>query len=111
MEAMSAPVLHAVAPNLACRQNMPDFIFGCPGCGCEHGVWTSKPAANRAQWKWNGDMVKPTFSPSLLITWDTPEGTPTRRVCHSYVTDGKIQFLGDCTHALANKTVPLEPIA
>ncbi|WP_241754456.1 hypothetical protein [Cupriavidus basilensis] len=28
-------------------------------------------------------------------------------VCHSFVTDGRIQFLGDCTHALAGQTVPL----
>jgi hypothetical protein len=28
-------------------------------------------------------------------------------VCHSFVTDGRIQFLGDCTHALANQTVEL----
>jgi hypothetical protein len=31
----------------------------------------------------------------------------TERVCHSFVTDGKIQFLGDCTHALAGQTVEL----
>ena len=28
-------------------------------------------------------------------------------VCHSFVTDGKIQFLGDCTHELAGQTVEL----
>ncbi len=28
-------------------------------------------------------------------------------VCHSFVTDGQIQFLGDCTHKLAGQTVPL----
>ena len=26
-------------------------------------------------------------------------------VCHSFVTDGRIQFLGDCTHKLAGQTV------
>jgi hypothetical protein len=29
------------------------------------------------------------------------------KVCHSFVTDGRIQFLGDCTHALANQTFDL----
>ncbi|MGC4033677.1 MAG: hypothetical protein QM754_18485 [Tepidisphaeraceae bacterium] len=29
--------------------------------------------------------------------------------CHSFVRDGQIEFLGDCTHELAGKTVPLEP--
>jgi len=28
-------------------------------------------------------------------------------VCHSFVTDGRIQFLGDCTHTLAGQTVDL----
>jgi len=28
-------------------------------------------------------------------------------ICHSFVTDGQIQFLGDCTHKLAGRTVPL----
>ena len=27
--------------------------------------------------------------------------------CHTFVTDGRIQFLGDCTHALAGQTVDL----
>jgi hypothetical protein len=31
------------------------------------------------------------------------------RVCHSFVTDGKIQFLSDCTHSLANTTVEIPP--
>jgi hypothetical protein len=28
-------------------------------------------------------------------------------VCHSFVTDGRIQFLEDCTHELAGQTVDL----
>jgi hypothetical protein len=31
------------------------------------------------------------------------------RVCHSFVVDGRIQFLGDCTHHLAGQTVDLPP--
>ena len=29
--------------------------------------------------------------------------------CHSFVTDGKIRFLGDSTHKLKGQTVPLTP--
>jgi len=36
---------------------------------------------------------------------DTPDGIPS--VCHSFVTDGRIQFLTDCTHALAGQTVDI----
>ncbi len=28
-------------------------------------------------------------------------------VCHSFLTDGRIQFLDDCTHAMAGQTVDL----
>ena len=31
-------------------------------------------------------------------------------ICHSFVTDGKIQFLSDCTHGLAGQTVELSEI-
>jgi hypothetical protein len=29
-------------------------------------------------------------------------------LCHTFVTDGQIQYLGDCTHALAGQTVDLQ---
>lgn len=28
-------------------------------------------------------------------------------VCHSFVTDGQIHFIGDCSHSLKGKTVEL----
>lgn len=34
-------------------------------------------------------------------------GNPIPFVCHSFVTDGRIQFLSDCTHSLAGQTVDL----
>lgn len=57
-------------------------------------------------WGWNDSQERPTFSPSLLIRWTHGE-THEPRCCHSFVRDGQIQFLGDCTHALANQTVDL----
>ena len=79
-------------------------IFWCPGCLCGHG-WT-------ASWTFNGDLVKPTISPSLLVTGGGVGGAKpfegTGR-CHSFVRDGQIQFLDDCTHALRGQTVALEP--
>jgi len=83
----------------------PDYTFFCPGCNCDHGVWTSKKNKLGAIWSFNGNMDKPTFSPSLLIS------SPGRNYCcHSFVTDGKIQFLSDCTHKLAGQTVELPEI-
>ncbi len=61
-------------------------------------------------WEFNGDYDRPTFQPSVLVTWGPPENRA-KHVCHSFVTEGQIQFLGDCTHALAGQTVPLPPFA
>lgn len=72
------------------------WLFVCPGCGENHAVNDS--------WSFNGDRIKPTFNPSLLVAMP---GLPSR--CHSFVKDGQIQFLSDCTHALAGKTVDLPP--
>ena len=33
-----------------------------------------------------------------------------RLTCHSFVTDGRIQFLADCTHPLAGQTVDLPEV-
>ena len=52
------------------------------------------------QWKWNGDTEKPTLQPSML----TCDGMHT---CHSFVIDGVVQFLSDCTHELRGQSVEL----
>ncbi len=78
-------------------------IFFCPGCGFEHIVNIHKPnASHKAMWKFNGNNVLPTFSPSILVF----PGDKSRR-CHSFVEDGNIRFLTDCFHKLAGKTVEL----
>ncbi|MFZ6655652.1 DUF6527 family protein [Undibacterium sp. TJN19] len=78
--------------------------FECPGCMMVHALNVTDDAKPR--WYWNGNVDKPTFSPSVLVryTWGNP---PQDKVCHSYVTDGRIQFLTDCTHELAGQTVDL----
>lgn len=80
--------------------------FRCPGCGCAHQVGIEPPAP--LIWGWNGDGDKPTFTPSIFV--NAPHlraATSNSPSCHSFVTDGRIQFLGDCTHALAGQTVDL----
>jgi hypothetical protein len=71
------------------------FCFNCPGCKCTHVI-------DVPRWTWNSSMDAPTFTPSLLCNPDHP---PSR--CHSFITDGKIQFLGDSYHSLAGQTVEL----
>lgn len=71
--------------------------FYCPGCKTGHGF-------DDKRWEFNGDLDKPTISPSLLVTHPYKGVLQT---CHSFIKEGMIQFLGDCTHELANQTVPL----
>ena len=78
----------------------PDVIFYCEGCKCDHGIWTTQPNHRNATWQFNGDMDKPTVTPSLHM--DTPG-----RVCHSFITNGNIQYLDDCCHALKGQTIEL----
>ena len=99
-EYVSNPKEHWVAHPVASYQGNPEFthVIFCPGCQCGHG-WTTG-------WTFNGDLDKPTISPSLLVNWHN--GTAPVR-CHSFIRDGMIQFLSDCTHALVGQTVALEP--
>lgn len=97
------------------------LMFWCPGCDDAHTVSVDGAGAI---WGWNRDVERPTFTPSVLVSGTYAEPpvtsenlhewkrapwpqTKVQRVCHSFVTDGRIQFLGDCTHALAGQTVDL----
>lgn len=76
----------------------------CPGCKVEH-LFTIKHPGPFVPWNWNGSLDNPTFTPSMLCS-----GGPNNMRCHSFVTDGKIQFLNDCDHELKNQTVDLPEI-
>ena len=78
------------------------YRFDCPGCQEPHFIGTG--------WAFNGDLDRPTFSPSYLLTYTPGDPSdpdnPARR-CHSFITDGRIAFCTDSTHALAGQTVDL----
>ena len=61
-------------------------------------------------WSWNGDTEKPTLHPSILTKggrWDEDMTEYTEYVCHSFVNDGEVKFLNDCSHEFAGQTLPL----
>lgn len=106
--------------------------FWCPGCEEGHSIRVTiggKKLLPDPVWTWNGSVEAPTVTPSVCVSgtefteqgkkdyamW-VAAGCPkdglgeidSRPVCcHSFITDGKIIFLGDCTHALKGQTVPL----
>lgn len=83
--------------------------FWCPGCDQAHAFGVEPPA--KLIWSWDRNVEAPTFNPSLLIQSFNHAGpTPVlESVCHSFVRQGRIEFLSDCTHALAGQTVPIPP--
>ena len=82
-------------PDNSCdRYEMP-----CPGCGFSHTI-TNKI------WTLTWKDGKPTLSPSVLSKW----GRNKENICHIFVRGGKIQYLTDCTHELAGKTIDMEII-
>lgn len=87
-----------------------NLLFWCPGCDGAHGVKVGDGPGPR--WGFNGDYDRPTFTPSVMVSYPGSDagvdGAPPA-VCHSFVREGRIQFLGDCTHALAGQTVDLQP--
>ncbi|MBN8974220.1 MAG: ammonia monooxygenase [Rhizobiales bacterium] len=94
------------------------LMFWCPGCDGAHQVQVGRGSGPR--WGFNEDYGRPTFTPSVLVRGTQPITNDERDrilagetieprpfVCHSFVRDGQIQFLSDCTHELAGQTVPL----
>ena len=101
------------------------YTFWCPGCRDTHHYLVG--AEGRPSWGFNGNLDRPTFTPSLLVKcghyagrhspgdpcWCNYEERYGKSapfacyICHLYLTDGRLQFLGDCTHALAGQTVDL----
>ena len=94
------------------------LMFWCPGCDGAHAVQIGTGPGPR--WGYNGNPDAPTFTPSILVRGTVPltdmqremvmRGAriePAKTRCHSFVTEGKIRFLGDCSHALAGSVVPL----
>lgn len=91
--------------------------FRCPGCGDVHVIQTEGPSA----WNWNGSRDRPTLQPSISIAsghyashwkpgdecWCGKDYDFECYRCHSVVTDGRIMFCTDSTHALAGQTVDL----
>lgn len=73
----------------------------CPGCKMHHMF--------DKRWKFNGDVEKPTFSPSMLVRYTWGKEQKECR-CHYYLRNGEIRYLSDCLHSLKGKTIELEQI-
>lgn len=84
------------------------LAFVCPGCALrENGRWSGlhmipvNTDKKSPSWDWNGDLEKPTLSPSILTNGHSSF------VCHSFLTDGVFNFLTDSTHPLSGQQIPI----
>ncbi len=77
------------------------YLFYCPGCEREH--------AFDSTWRFNNDYEKPTVTPSVLVQYPWGKNKGIKR-CHSFIADGKLHYLTDCSHSLAGQTVGMAEI-
>jgi hypothetical protein len=71
------------------------WMVRCPACNSPHVF--------DARWTYNGNPSAPTFAASMKEQSIDAGKQPT--ICHSFLVDGRWQFLADCTHALKGQTV------
>lgn len=87
------------------------WMIKCPSCQWHEFPKKGKPGAS---WTFNGDLFKPTFTPSMNQLMRFSEAVceedrrPDRR-CHFIITAGRMQFCGDCTHDYKNKIIDMVP--
>jgi len=81
-----------------------DLMHWCPGCNSLH-IYAVNSGVPGKNWSFNGNVEKPSFSPSMLINRGTPDKT-----CHYFLTDGVLQYCSDTAHHLKNQHVPLPPL-
>jgi hypothetical protein len=72
------------------------YVFWCPGCEQTHS-YDVREDGKQPTWEFNGDMEKPSFTPSLAY----PR-------CHLFVKNGVIEYCNDCYHHYAGLDVPME---
>lgn len=101
-------------PEVMKRTDDGSVLWECPGCGCAHGL-REGPGGRLVAfegdggWSWNGDLERPTVSPSLKHTYSFSAEERERRVCHYFIRDGQLEFCPDSTHELAGQVVPMTP--
>lgn len=89
------------------------WYFHCPGCEDLHCYTVGPPNGQEPRWTRTGSDEKPSFAPSLLVRCTYPPGwkkgqhEEEKTVCHLFLREGVLEFLGDCTHTLKNQKVPL----
>ena len=93
------------------------YFHWCPACEELHQL--------PDRWEFDGDLENPTFKPSFRHTgiqtkkingkWNgewirDSNGNTIPYVCHYVLTAGILYYCEDCTHQMANQSIPLPPL-
>lgn len=99
------------------RKTTHGYMHWCPGCKHLHHINVEVRRENGAVWTFDGNIERPTFAPSVnhLTLRTDSEGDPILKdgkyqwepLCHYFIRKGRIEYCGDCKHALSGRTVPL----
>jgi hypothetical protein len=90
-----------LGPHLRLQQ-LGVLLHWCPACRRPHEIHLQASTHPlRQRWEWNDRMDRPTFWPAFRV-----EGTA-GGLCHYFITDQRIEYQADCSHALAGQVVPL----
>lgn len=92
---------------LAAQKEEGMYWIKCPACNSRHYIPTVKREkpnwSDKEIWAFNGDMEKPTFTPSINISWPDGKGGHVKR-CHFDINKGNIEYYLDCTHELKGQS-------
>lgn len=86
--------------------------FMCPACDTIHEV-VVLPEGMVTPWGWNQSLTSPTITPSIKVTsreWLSEESYR-EKVCHSFVTEGRIHYCTDSTHVMRGQIVGIPAIS
>jgi Family of unknown function (DUF6527) len=79
------------------------LAFHCPACKTTHQV-------DLAKWQWNQDEHSPTINTSVNVRIEPTDKAIPVKICRSFIYDGKIEFMSDCTHSMAGQTPEIPEI-
>lgn len=85
------------------------LVYYCPGCKYEHSVPVNTTQHVKGSWLWNGDVDKPTLTPSVRHYYTKPKGGEVT-TCHYHLREGVLDYCGDSQHVLKGQKIALPNI-
>ena len=92
------------------KEGTQHLTWWCEPCDSHHSVpvVVGPNPPEKKVWGFNGDLKKPTLTPSVhYLGWKDQNGN-IKGKCHLFLRNGMVQYLSDCSHDMAGKTVKVQ---